>query len=237
MIIRLLMVGVLALSLLLSGCSRSPEDAKKELSDKKIQYNEQSFVKAVEDQKMEIVELFIEAGMSPNVVTANGSPLPTAAATGNLEIVKLLIEKGADVNIKSKDKGDLTPLFAAILGEGKEKQDAVKLLLDKGADVNARFISKGFEATPLMMAAAQKDTEIVRLILAKKPDIHAVDTSTGITALMMAVLNNNVENAKELLSQGADVNKKAKNSVTALSLAKQEKNKEMISILTNAGAK
>ena len=106
MIIRLLMVGVLALSLLLSGCSRSPEDAKKELSDKKIQYNEQSFVKAVEDQKMEIVELFIEAGMSPNVVTANGSPLPTAAATGNLEIVKLLIEKGADVNIKSKDKGD-----------------------------------------------------------------------------------------------------------------------------------
>ncbi len=237
MIIRILMVGVLALSLLLSGCSRSPEDAKKELSDKKIQYNEQNFVKAIEEENVDVVELFIEGGMSPNVTTANGSPLPTAAAIGNLEIVKLLVEKGADVNIKSKDKGDLTPLFAAILGNGKEKQDTIKLLLEKGADVNARFISKGFEATPLMMAAAQKDTEIVRLILAKKPDIHAVDAGTGITALMMAVLNNNVENAKELLAQGADVNKKAKNNVTALSLAKQENNKEMVSVLTNAGAK
>jgi len=239
MIIRILMVGVLALSLLLSGCSRSPEDAKKELSDKKIQYNEQSFVKAVEDQNMDVVELFIEAGMSPNVMAANGSPLVTAAATGNLEIAKLLLEKGADINIKSKDKGNLTPLFAAILGNGKEKekQDTVKFLLEKGADVNARFISKGFEATPLMMAAAQKDTEVVRAILAKKPDIHAVDAGTGLTALMMAVLNNNVENAKELLAQGADVNKKAKNNATALSLAKQENSKEMISVLTNAGAK
>ncbi len=237
MIIRILMVGVLAFSLLLSGCSRSPEDAKKELSDKNIQYNAQSFVKAVEDQKMDMVELFIEAGMSPNVTTDNGSPLVTAAVTGNLEIVKLLVEKGADVNIKSTDKGDLTPLFGGILGNGKEKQDTIKFLLDKGADVNARFVSKGFEATPLMMAASQKDTEIVRLILAKKPDIHAVDANTGITALMMAVLNNNVENAKELLAQGADVNKKAKNNATALSLAKQENNKEMINVLTNAGAK
>jgi len=237
--IRILMVGVLAVALLLSGCARSPEDAKKDLSDKKIQYNEQSFVKAVEDQNMDVVELFIEAGMSPNVTTANGSPVVTAAASGNLEIVKLLVEKGADINSKSKVKGELTPLFAAILGNGKEKekQDTIKFLLDKGADVNARFISKDFEATPLMMAAAQKDTEIVRLILAKKPDIHAVDASTGITALMMAVLNNNVENAKELLSQGADVNKKAKNNATALSLAKQENNKEMMSVLTNAGAK
>ena len=239
MLIRILMVGLLALSLLLSACSRSPEDAKKELSDKKIQFNEQNFVKAIEEQQVDIVELFIEGGMSPNVTTANGSPLPTAAATGNLEIVKLLIEKGADVNVKIKDKGDFTPLFAAIFGSGKEKdkQEMIKFLLDKGADVNARFISKGFEATPLMMAAAQKDTEIVRLILAKKPDIHAVDANTGITALMLAVLNNNVENAKELLAQGADVNKKAKNNATALSLAKQEDNKEMISVLTNGREK
>ena len=237
MIIRILMVGVLALSLLLSGCSRSPEDAKKDLSDQKIQYNEQSFVKAVAEQKIDVVELFIEAGMSPNVTTADGSPLVTAGATGNLEIVKLLVEKGADINSKSKGQEALTPLFAAILGNGNEKQDTIKFLLDKGADVNARFISKGFEATPLMMAAAQKDTEIIRLILAKKPDIHAVDAGTGITALMMAVLNNNVENAKELLSQGADANTKAKNNATALSLARQENNKEMISILTNAGAK
>ena len=237
MIIRILLVGVLALSLLLTGCSRSPEDAKKELADKNIQYNAQSFVKAVEDQKMDVVELFVEAGMSPNVTTDNGSPLVTAGVTGNLEIVKFLVEKGADINSKRKEQEALTPLFGAILGNGKEKQDTIKFLLDKGADVNARYISKGFEATPLMMAVAQKDTEIVRLILAKKPDVHAVDAGTGINALMMAVLNNNIENTKELLLQGADVNTKAKNNATALTLARQEKNKEMISILTNAGAK
>ena len=96
MMMRLFMVGLLSMAVLLAGCSKSPEDAKKELADKKIQYNEQSFVKAVEDQKKDVVELFIEAGMNPNVTTANGTPLVTAAATGNLEMVKFLVEKGLE---------------------------------------------------------------------------------------------------------------------------------------------
>lgn len=85
------------------------------------------------------------------------------------------------------------------------------------------FASKGFEATPLMMAAAEKDTEIVQLLLAKKPDIQAIDAGTGLTALMMAVLNNNLENTKELLAQGADVNRKLK---TMLQLFPSETGKE-----------
>ncbi|SMC48751.1 ankyrin repeat domain-containing protein [Sporomusa malonica] len=243
MIARLFMVGILVIALLLSGCGRSPEEARKDLSDKKIQYTEQSFVKAVEDNDANVVELFLEAGMSPNIITDNGNPLITAAASGNLEIMKLLIEKGADVNIKrkivGKDKAELTPVLAVILGKGKgtDKQEAFKLLLDKGADLNVQFISKGFEATPLMMAVLQNDTEIIKLIVSKKIDINAADANTGLTALMLAVSNNNVDAVKELVAKGADVNRKDKKNGTALSVAKSNNNPEMISVLTNAGAK
>ncbi len=237
MIKRLIIVGILAIALLLSGCGRSPEDGRKDLSKMNIQYSEQSFVKVVENNDMTATKLFLEAGMSPNASTDDGTPLIVAAGKGNLEMVKFLFEKGANVNTKSKD--DITPIMAAVLGDEKEaaKQEVVKFLLDKGADLNVRFIVNGFGVTPLMMAIQQKESQIVKLILSQKVDVNAADVNTGFTALMLAVTNDNTEIVKELLSKGADVNRKAKNNVTALAIAKSNNNEEMINVLKNAGAK
>jgi ankyrin repeat protein len=237
MLKRLIIVGILAISLMISGCGRSPEDARKDLSKMNIQYSEQSFVKVAENNDMTAVKLFLEAGMSPNTSTEDGTPLIVAAGKGNLEMVKLLVEKGANVNTKGKD--EITPIMAAILGEGKEtvKKEVIKFLLDKGVDLNVRFIVDGVGVTPLMMAVEQKDIEIVKLILSQKVNVNAADVNTGFTALMLAVTNDNTEIVKELLSKGADVNRKAKNNVTALAIAQSNNNAEMINVLKNAGAK
>ncbi|HWR39287.1 MAG TPA: ankyrin repeat domain-containing protein [Patescibacteria group bacterium] len=237
MVNKLLVVTLLALAVLVSGCSRGPEDAKKDLSQMNVQYSEQSFINVIEKNDVKAVKLFLEAGMNPNSVTAEGTPLLTAAAAGNLEIAKLLVEKGGNVN--EKDKDGMTPLMAAIFGEkdGTPKQEMVKYLLEKGADLNTRFITNGVGLTPLMAAAGAKDLEVVKILLSKKIDINAPDVNTGMTPLMLATTNDNVEIVKELLSKGADVNKKGKANMTALGLAMQNNNAEMIKVLKNAGAK
>ena len=237
MITRLLTVVVLSLALMLAGCSRSPEDAKKDLSKMNIQYNEQGFVKAADDNNLEAVKLFLEAGMSANTITEEGTPLMAAAANGNGEMAKLLIEKGANVNAKTKE--DLNAILAAILGEGKAagRQEVIKILLDKNVDLNVRFISDGVGFTPLMMAVQQKDIEIVKMLLTHKADVNVSDVNTGLTPLMLAAMNDNIEMAKELLSKGADVTRVSKNKATALTFAASNNNTEMIKVLKNAGAK
>lgn len=164
MITRLLTIGMLVIAVLLSGCSRGPEDAKSDLSSMKIEYNEQSFVNAIANNDMKAVPLFLEAGMSPNATVPDGTPLLVATLTANLEMTKFLIDKGANVNEKEKD--GMTPLMGAILREdkGADQQNIVKLLIQKGADVNAPYVVKGQPISPLTMATLQKEVEIMKML-------------------------------------------------------------------------
>lgn len=236
-ITKLMPVIVVAAALLLAGCGRSPEDARKDLGKMNIPYTEQAFAEAAGNKDMTAVKLFLEAGMSPNLPAGESTPLIEAANKSNLEMIKLLVEKGADVNGKSKD--GLTPVMVAVTAEGAaaERQEAVKFLLEKGADLNVRYLLNGFGVTPLMLAVQQKDLEVVKLILAHKVDVNSYDNNTRWTALMAAVNDNSLEIVKELLAKGANVNFKAKNNVTALDLARGNNNAEMVKLLTNAGAK
>jgi len=235
-ITKLIPVIVVAAALLLSGCGRSPEDARKDLGKINIPYTEQAFAEAAGNKDMTTVKLFLEAGMSPNMPAGESTPLIEAANKSNLEMIKLLVEKGADVNGKSKD--GLTPVMAAVTAESAAaRQEAVKFLLEKGADLNVRYLLNGFGVTPLMLAVQQKDLEVVKLILAHKVDVNSYDNNTRWTALMAAVNDNSLEIVKELLAKGANVNFKAKNNVTALAIAQSNNNTEMVKLLTNAGAK
>ncbi|HKE21077.1 MAG TPA: ankyrin repeat domain-containing protein [Bryobacteraceae bacterium] len=141
-----------------------------------------------------MVKLLIEKGDDPKAVDAGGrTPLLRASAHGAVEIAQLLLSKGADVNAQSTPQfgqpvkhgfveiGRLTPLMVAVVSGSPA---TVKLLLDAGGDVNASDV-RGM--TPLMLSVASDhaNPDIVRMILAKKPEL-SLTSKSGETALRWA---------------------------------------------------
>lgn len=59
----------------------------------------------------------------------------------------------------------------------------------------------------------------------------------GYTCLMMAARNQRPDIVRFLAENGADVNASAANGKTALSLANEEEDKEMVNLLEQLGAK
>ena len=71
----------------------------------------------------------------------------------------------------------------------------------------------------------------------KGVDDNVQDKKTGFTVLMISVMSGQTEIAQLLIDGGADINKKGKNGMTALSIAKAKDNTDMIKLLQKAGAK
>lgn len=170
-------------------------DARAKLAKKNIPYNEEAFTRAVAQGDTGAVELFLAAGMSPNVKDPSGrTVLITAADGGSDELSRKLLSKGADVN--GRDNAGATPLMEAARNNHKE---TTKVLLAGGADVNLKD-NRG--QTPLIRAAAQGHSDIVRLLLNRgaKTDIRDED---GRDALMWAEINNRREVIDLLKKAGA----------------------------------
>lgn len=62
-----------------------------------------------------------------------------------------------------------------------------------------------FSFTPLMQAINQGDSERAKAILKESPQTLDIETATGNTALMLALITDNYEIAKWLIEQGADL--------------------------------
>ena len=136
----------------------TPEQAKKKLEELGIEYSEKVFFDNAKNGKADVVELFLAAGMSPNVKDGQTwSPLMHAAEKGHVEVVQVLIDGGADVN-QTDRPGNTALTWAA--GEGQVA--VVKLLLANGAEVNAKNESgKG----PIAQAILYGRDEVVDILL------------------------------------------------------------------------
>jgi len=106
-----------------------PEQAKKELENKNIEFNEAIFLKFAEQGDIETIRLFLIAGMNPNVKDNDGfTALMYTANKGYPELARLLIEKGAEVNLKTA-----TGWTALKLATTKRFSQIIQLLQTAGA--------------------------------------------------------------------------------------------------------
>jgi ankyrin repeat protein len=139
--------------------------------------------------------LLLAAGADKDEAAADGNrALVIAALGGHAAVASALLEAGADPNANG---AGYTALHAAVL---RSDHSTVKALLARGANPNAR-LTKGSPvrrfgsqwalpstlagATPLLVAAAYLETDIMRALLAAGAD-HTLGLSNGTTPLLAA---------------------------------------------------
>lgn len=141
--------------------------ARMTLLEKGISWHTDSFIRCIEDNDAEAVNLFIESGYHPDVRDKHGVPaLCIAVRKKHAEIVKLLLAHGASIDIQSEDRG-YSPLMDAV--QVKDKT-IVHLLLSNGANPN--LASKDGQ-TALIIAVGADDFDCVELLVRyhANPDI------------------------------------------------------------------
>ena len=120
-----------------------------------VKYSTYSFFNAISSGNVQLVDLFLKSGMSPDATFMSTPAIYMAIASNQNEVVKLLLENKVDPN---KEIAGLTPLIIAI-----KKKDAqiVETLIAYGADVNkqASYIN------PLSYAIKKKQPKIVEVLV------------------------------------------------------------------------
>jgi len=152
----------------------TPADARNALQGKGIAFDEASFFDYLNKGDNDTVNLFLEAGMNPNVKDQyETTALMNAAGRGYLDIVVTLLNSGADVNATTSSGH--SALMGAVNNGGI---DIVKVLIAKGADVNAKYVGKIYDGKTALMWAAEKGySDIVTLLINNGADINAKDSS------------------------------------------------------------
>jgi ankyrin repeat protein len=138
--------------------------------------------------------------------------LMAAARSGNVEAVKVLLDAGANPNATEPLDNQTALMWAVAEGH----QEIVTVLIDAGADPdmqarvteldkrkNADFPSGGFAA--LHWAARNGDEGMMKLLINKGADIN-VKNGDGSTPMMLAIVNDRLDTAAQLLDMGADPN-------------------------------
>jgi hypothetical protein len=190
--------------------------ARKNLMDN---FGKTAFMKTVEMGHTTVARFFMENGAHPRTTNPDGwTAVMVAGGNEDLEMLRLLRDYGAEITLH----------FAAMIGDMVKAQE----LLASGVDINA---TDEFGRTPLMWAAAMRQSEMVKLLVDKGAKVNIRDPN-GWTALMWAAKNSRIETLDFLLGKGADVNASAGNGWTALMWSVSNKQTEAVKLLLNRNA-
>ena len=174
-------------------------------------------MKATYYGKKDVVTALLDSGVELDVFEA--------AATGQTaRLRELVCNDPSLVNAYSPD--GFTPLGFAVFFSQPEN---VKALFDAGADVNLPS-RESMKVTPLASAAAAKQTELARVLIAHGANVNARG-ATGHVPLHEAAANGNVELVKLLIDSGADRNAKTDDGKTPLDFAIEYKRDEVVDLL------
>ena len=184
------------------------------------------------DKNLTLAEYFTTKGMSLKDVDNNGNTaFNYAARVGNIDLMKKIAAKGIKYNDNALffaaqgNRRETTSLDAyKYLTEelklkptavNKSEENILHLLAAKPnqSEIITYFLGKGVDAnkadkggnTPLIKAAASRESAVLEQLLAVTKDINAKNVK-GESALTIAVKSGTPENVALLLNKGADVN-------------------------------
>lgn len=179
---------------------------------------------------VEMANLLIGAGANIKARNRFGAtPLSLACINGGAAVIESLLKAGEDPNAVVSDAGDTALMLAARTG----KPDALKVLLDHGADAN-KTNTEG--QTALMWAVAEKNAAAAKTLIDHGADVNAQThklpppspfqlifsapfPAGGMTALLYAARQNDLESAKVLIEAGAKVNENSADGSSPLLVA------------------
>lgn len=199
--LALLQYGLLALSVLLTSACASFSDYTNAANlgnlgfiesylaeggevDERDGFGNTALYRAASGGQLEVLKHLLDAGADPGLEIGKGRDNALRVAAGaqrnSAEMVALLLRAGA---LAEQANGEgKTPLWAAVAMNNVE---AARQLIDAGADPDTAVM--GY--TPLMLAAHNKYSAMVRLLLLRGADVSAVSDGAvaGYNALYFAV--------------------------------------------------
>ena len=199
--------------------------------------------------RTEFVQMLLKNNANPNVIGFNHSnPLDNAFMFKNKKVIMEIFFSYLKHDSKKLNHNELkaylnesntisnTPLSLNFLNIAILKNDhkSVIDLIKKGIDINKKA-STGYY--PLSVAAAFSDLKMLNILLAEKPNINAINTNKFYTnALIESSRSNNIEIAKRLIANGAEINYTDINNDHTLNWATFLGNLELVKLLLDHGA-
>ena len=163
---------------------------------------------------------------APNAV--GNTPLHAAAIAGAVSTIELLLQKRAAIDAANAQQN--SPLQEAIFNG---KDEAARLLIERGADLR-RGDNQG--RTPLHFAARYNRKAIVELLIAKGVDVNSRAAQERTPLNLLTLMTQNVEVARILVQNGADVNAPDSQGTMPLEHAVHQGSLAMIDLLLDSGA-
>ncbi|XEV04565.1 hypothetical protein FSHL1_009852 [Fusarium sambucinum] len=213
----------------------------------------------------DVVNYLLECGLDVNQHSTEwGTPIMAAAKGGKTEVVTTLIDKGADTNATSQDLNYHTAIQAAAavdsldtvqaLLEGKadvnlvggecgsalcaatsvNNRDIVVRLLDAGADID---YAEGPLGTALECALSRQFWDVATLCLERNAHVNRVSKGKRGTALLAAILNENLEMVQDLLNRGADPNLGPESGDVPTQAAIRKGREKILEVILDKGGK
>ncbi len=178
------------------------------------------FITAVTSNDIQMVRFFLNNSVNTELNGPAGTTaLMHALSLKNAEITALLVKSGSD--LKAKDPSNKNIMMYAAEGNSPE---LLKLLLDMGFD---RKVRSKADKTALDYAVDARAAECSRIL--SKLDTLPMD-------FIEAVEKGDVNLAKKLVGDGADINTKDRNNKAAILVAIENGHENILKFLLEKGA-